>query len=312
MVARRVVDERLLRHALELLLEAPQIPGSPDLGPVGGPEDEVPEAEILEDHAPQPLEHEIGALLQESGADPLGELLVLGMRGVQHDRNVRMGHSDALGEVDSGGRLLDPVARKLDVRDHAQDIGVEALEGALRLLPGRAEEDLRPGPHAQDLLREVGGLPDQPSRVVEELGIHDRQERRVVAQAVLDQQDDLHADRFDVVRRVLPILDRLDDRHQDARVAQPDEGALDRSQVVAGREVAHLLTVPSEHHHRRGGALGADPLRELDRVHVGELRGGDHEVEAAPLAHQAERLGAGRDRRETGGVVEIEVAELAE
>ena len=283
-----------------------------DLGAVGGAEDEVAEAEVLEHDVAQLLEEEGRPLQQEVGAEAAGEHLVLGARGVQDDRHVREHPAHVAREVGPGLRVLAAAPRELDVGDDAEHVVAVRGEGVLGLLPRRAQQDLRPRPHPQDLLRDVEPLLDHPLRVVEELGVHHRQERRVVADVVLDEQDHLHADLARVVERVAPVLHRLDDADEDAGVALPQERPLDVRGVVPCVELGELARVPREEDDGRVEALGLHAARELGRVHVREVRRRDDQVHVRLLPGEAQSGLSGRDAGERRRVVEVEVAELAE
>jgi len=95
----RVMDDRLLGHRGELLLEAPQVGGAVHLGPVRLAEDEVAEAEALQHHVAQLLEEEGRPLEEEVGPHTLGEGLVLRPGGVEDDRHVRVGGPHLAREV---------------------------------------------------------------------------------------------------------------------------------------------------------------------------------------------------------------------
>jgi hypothetical protein len=311
-VPARVVHEGLLRHRGQRLLEPPQVGGAAHLGPVPPDEDEVAEPEVVEHHVPQLLEEQRRPLEQEVRADAVGEGLVLGPRGVQDDRHVGPGRPHLAGEL--GPRLghLLPRPRELDVRDDAQHLVRVAPEGLLRLLPRGAEQDLRPRPHAQDLLREVQALDDHALRVVQQLRVHDGQERGVVPDVVLDEDDHLDPDDPGVVLGVPPVLDRLDDAHEHPRVALPQEGPLDGRGVLAGLEVGELPGVPGEEDDGHVQALGPRAAGELGRVHVREVGGRDDQVHPAVRPGHAERLHPRGDAGEAGRVVQVEVPELAQ
>jgi len=146
--------------------------------------------------------------------------------------------------------------------------------------------------------------------VVQQLRVHHGQEGGVVADVVLDEDDDLHPHDARVVLGVLPVLDRLDDAHQRPRVALPEERPLDGGGVLAGLEVGELQRVPGQEDDRHVEALHPGAPGELCGVHVGEVGGGDDQVDTAVRPGDAERLRPGGDAGEARCVVEVEVAEL--
>ena len=150
-------------------------------------------------------------------------------------------------------------------------------------------------------------------RVVQQLGVDHRQERRVVADVVLDQQDHLHARPRRCRARVAPVLDRLDDRHQDAGVALPEEHPLEAAQrpcapgTRLSSRVSHASSTTGTSRPSPAGPAG-----QLGGVHVGEVRGGEDQVDPACSRAIRSASVARGDARERGGVVQVEVAELAE
>ena len=229
---------------------------------------------------------------------------------MQDDGHVRVGGPHLAREVGPRPRHLLAPPRELHVGDDAKHVLGVAREGYLGLFPRRAEEDLGPRAHAQDLLREVQALGNDALRVVQQLGIHHGQERRVVTDVVLDQDDDLHPERTGVVKSVAPVFHGLDDAHQHPRVALPEKDALDGRGVLARLEVGELAGVPGEQDHRHVEPLGPDLLGERRRVHVGEVGGGDDQIDGGALASDTQRLFTGGDAGEPGSVVQVEVAKL--
>ncbi len=236
--------------------------------------------------------------------------LHLGARGVEEDRHVRAGAVHPSRELEARLRLRPPAARELDVGDHAQEVVAVALEEGPGLLEGRAQEDLRPRPHARDLLGHVEGLRDHALALVEELRVDDGQERGVVADVVLDDEDDLHPHRRRVVGGVPEVLHVLDDGEEDARVPLPEEHAVEVVRLRPGHEVAQLAHVEGEGDHRHVQPRSLHRRRELRGVHVAGPERGDDELEAPALRH-LQRLRPRGGRGEPGAVVQVEVPELA-
>ena len=308
-----VVPDALGRDGPEHLLEALQVGGTPDLRPVGQAEDEVAEAEVPRHEVPQLVQEERRLLQREGGAGLPGESLVLGPGRLEHDRHVGRVGLDPARQLHPGERLERAVARELDVGDHSEDVLVVAREGVPGLLPGPAEEDLRAGPQAQQLLREVDPLRHERVRVTPDLRVDDRKERGVVADAVLDEEDRLHARLLGVVRDVPAVLDELDDREEDPHVALPEEDAVQLPGVVAGREVGQRARVVGEERHRGPpSAELPDSASELERAHVADVEGRDDEVEVRLDLEEREGLRSGRDARDARDVSEVQLLRLGE
>src|SRR5262249_32764166 len=99
---------------------------------------------------------------------------------------------------------------------------------------------------------------------------------------------------------------------QDAGVALPHEHPLDVLALVAAEELLELLGVEGEQHDGHVQAFLPHPPRQLEHVHVPDVEGRDHEVEALLPPQEEERLLAARHPGDARDVVEVEVAELAE
>jgi hypothetical protein len=159
-------------------------------------------------------------------------------------------------------------------------------------------------------VRRVDPLADQALRLADQLGVHLRKERRVVPDVVLHHEDDPHAHRRRVVRRVPPVLHELDDRHQDAGVPLPEEEAVDLGEVVRRLVVLSLVVVVGHRHHGDVEPRAAHLAHQLRGVHVGRAERRDDEVEPALGLRQGQGLGAARDVGQAGRVVERELEEL--
>ena len=139
-----------------------------------------------------------------------------------------------------------------------------------------------------------------------------RQERRVVADIVLDDDHDLHAHERGVVRHVQPVLDLLDDRQQDGDVALPQVDALEVRRLVARKERREFARVVREEDHRYSEPGVLDLPRQRRRVHVADVHRRDDEVEAMLAGGERQRLGPGRHAGNARTVPKTEVEEFAE
>ena len=77
------------------------------------------------------------------------------------------------------------------------------------------------------------------------------------------------------------VFDVVDHREQDARVALPQEDAIDVGAGIARQEVLDLAVVVGQDDDRNVEAGGLDLARQLRGVHVAQLQVGDDQVEAA-------------------------------
>ena len=311
-VPSRVERDALGRHDPELVLQAPQIRGHADLPAVGHPKHEVAEPEGVR-HEPPELLQQHGRVLQEEGRSHLlGELLVGRVARLQHHRDIRLRLPHGPGEVHAGVRGERAALRELDVRDDAEDVVLVRREVAPGLLVRPAQQDLRPGFDPHQLLRQVHPLRQQPVGLVHHLGVDDRQERRVVPDAVLDDDDRLHPEAAGVVGEVQPIFDVLDDRQQDAHVALPQEGPSEVRGVMAGHELGQRPVVVRQQHHRHREPGLLDPPRQRQGRHVAHLQRRDDQIEATRARGQGQRFFARGDLGEAGRVVQVELQVLAQ
>ena len=123
--------------------------------------------------------------------------------------------------------------------------------------------------------------------MLHDLGVNRGQERRVVANVVLDHDDRLHAHHVDIVRHVHAIFDVLDDREEDVDVALKRTSRSMWSQVLVLDEVVQLAMVVGKNDDRNVEAGLVHPARQLAGVHITDLRGADDEVVAAEILDQA-------------------------
>ena len=306
-----MVADALDRHGGEPLLQALEVVGAPHLDAIRGAEHEVAEGEVL-DHEPAQLgEQRVGALEQEGGSHLGGGPGVLGPARLEQDGQIGQEPPHHARQVEARGGRERPAARELDIGDQAQQLTLIAREMGPGFVERAAQEDLGPRPQPHQLVREVDALADAALGLADQLGVDGGQERGVVADVVLDHDDDAHAGRR-VVLHVAGVLDALDDGDQDARVALPQEDALDVRGVVSGDEALALVVVIGQHHDRHVEAGALDLARERRGVHVAGVDGRDDEVEPPLGPGERQRLGRTRDVGESGRVVEGELQELAE
>ncbi len=308
----RVVGDRLRRDRAQLPEQALEILRPADGGPVRKPEDEVAEREVLDDEAAQVLEKRGRAFQQELRAHLTGHRFAVRPAGLEEHRDVAVRGLDLAGELGAGERVEASLLGELDVGDDPQHVLVVGGEVVPGLLEAGAEEDLRPGPHAQDLVGHVHTLGDERLRVVDDLRVDRGQERGVVADVVLDQQDHLDAGHTGVVGDVLPVFHVLGDGQQDARVALPQEDALQGARVVVGHVLSQLAAVVCQEDDRDVQPRLFDLERQFGRLHVAHVDGGHDQVEPALAGGERDRLRPRAHVAQARGVMEVEVKELFE
>jgi len=253
----------------------------------------------------------VRVLAEKNGAHLRGPIRELGAAGLKGDRQIGNPLPRHAGEFEAGLPNALPAMRELDVRDDPQDVRLVPREVVPRLLEGRGEEQLRTGPGSHDLVRGVHPLADQALRLPDDLRVELGEERRVVADVVLDDQDDAHPHRRRVVCDVPEILDVLDDREKDAGVPLPEEETVQIGEVVLPFEVLPFIVVVR---HGDDGDVESRALhlpRKRRGVHVGGAKGGDDEVEPPFGRRQHQRFGAARNVGQPRHVRQGEIQELA-
>ena len=234
------------------------------------------------------------ALVEEAGAHRRRALDPHAGGGLQQHRQLGVVPARVAGEGEAGALVEHAAARQPQVADHRHDVAAVALEERHPLLPGRRVQHLRPRLHVQLARHLVHPFRVERVRLLHQLLVEHAEERRVVARRILEDEDRAHVGGGDVVVDVLAVLDRLDDGEQDLGVAAPQEGGVERLAVErrrAGRSagLAERRAVEGEQHHRPSGPQGLDLPPQPLRRHVGQRRGGEHEVEP-PLPQQRHRL----------------------
>ena len=107
-----------------------------------------------------------------------------------------------------------------------------------------------------------------------------RKKERVVGDVVLDHEQHGNVHAPGVVQDVALVFDVADDRNQDARVALPQEDAVDVGVRIAGDKVLDLAIVVRQHNYRNIESGSPQLARQLRRVHVADVQVSDDQVEA--------------------------------
>src|SRR5213592_2930431 len=227
MIALRVIGDALGRQRGQAVFQLTEVARAADLAAIRHAEDEIAEPEMLHHEATQLLQERRRVLDEKGRADGARQRLILDAARLQHHRHVGLAYTDTLREIETGiaGNL--PVTGKFDVRNHAQNVLFVIDEVLPGLLVRPAQQDLRLRLHPHQLVREIHALRHQAVGVVHQLGVNGRQERRVVADVVFDDQNGLHTELARIVHDIPPSLDVLDDSGDQTDVALPQEHAIE-------------------------------------------------------------------------------------
>ncbi len=190
-------------------------------------EDEGAEAVVVGHIAVQLHEERAAVLPDEGGAARLRLLLHTQVAAEDQEGEVPLLPLDHLHQMKAGALVVDTAPQVGHVADDAQGVVPILRPDGLGLLEGAGQHDLRPPPHPQRLAPVVERLQDRRAVLLDEAGVHHREERGVEAHRVLHQDDDLHIGDRGVVVEVHPILDELDHRQEDGGVALPVEEVVD-------------------------------------------------------------------------------------
>ena len=313
LVVPRVLHQHFVGHRTDDPLEGIEVVGARHLRSVGPAEHEVAEVEPVAHQVADPPQQVPRTLQQEVGADAPRPRFVFRTARVEDRGDIRThlahGGDEALARLAVGPAL----PGELDVRNHPEDLVGERREGIPRFLVVVAEEDLRPAADPVEFLREAQPFRDQLPGLLEDRLVHDRQERGVVADAVLDQQDGRDPEVAGVLGRVPLVLDVLHDRQEDADVALPDERLFEVAASAPREVLAYRAGVVAEERDRCLPPRLAEPVREGPDVHVAEIRRTDHQLEPVRGVGEAfEGLGPGRHLRHPRQDPEVQVEESRE
>src|ERR1017187_6105861 len=311
-VALGVVFNAFGRDRRQLGLQFVQVTGAPDLGlAVGEAEDEVAEARLVHQHAPQIAQQGRRALLQEAKALVEGALHELGAAGLQHDGHIRHDAANHARQLESGFRRERLIARKFHIRHQDRKVVAILHDLLLRVLVIGTEEDLGPGPHAHQLVRYIEALAEQAARLADQLGVNHRQEEGVIADIVLHHQHYGNAHGMSVMQDVALVFDVLDDRDQDAGIALPQKYAFDIGLRIARDKVLDLAVIVGQNDDRNIETGGLNFARQLRGIHVAHLQVGHDQVEARLGARQFQRFRSAGDMRDAGDLMNVQLQRLA-
>ena len=225
-----------------------------------------------------------GRLLEgEGGAFSVGFCLVLAVVREEKHRHVGLTLFDPPCKQQSRLAVQLAPSWKFDVGyDAEHEIPVLLVRGP-SFFEVRTEEDLGTRPHPEQLVRQVDPLGDQAARLLQHLGVDDRQQRRVGLDVVLDDDDGLHTDHARVVRHIHAVFEVLNDGDDDAKVPLPDENLV--KDVGRGRyqELLQLPVVVCEEDNGNTQTFFLHHPCEMRSVHVVDMQRRDDQIETSLL-----------------------------
>src|SRR5579872_58201 len=230
----------------------------------------------------------------------------LGATGLQHNRNVRRQVLYHARQFESGIGAELAVPRELHVGDDAEDVVAISLHQLGGFFEVRAEQNLGPCLHAHELVRYVDSFLNHAPRLLDQLGVNDGQERRVIPNVVFDYEEHGNAHSACVVEHVVLVFDVLNNRDQDARGSLPEEDTVDIGDRIARNEILDLAIVVSEDNDRRIESRFANLSGEIGSVGVADGEVGNDQIESGIRLHQIKRFRAARHVRDTGNLSQVQ------
>ena len=155
-------------------------------------------------------------------------------------------------------------------------------------------------------MRHVDAFLNHAPRLLDQFGIDDGQERRVVADVVFDHEQDGHANGLRVMQHVAFIFDVFDDGDQNTGIALPQKNAFDFSKWIARDEILDLAIVVAKNNDRNIETGAFDLAGQLRRVHIAHGEVGDDEIEMRIGTGQSSRFRATGDVGNSGNLLQVE------
>ena len=131
----------------------------------------------------------------------------------------------------------------------------------------------------------VEGLRREMLTLHQQIAVEVGQDGGIEADAVLHEQDHLHAGLRNVVLEVHLVLDELDDGEYEVRIAQPAEHIVKDAEVLVLHAFGNTVGERSQYHTRKVGELPLHRARHVERIIVGITRHADDQVDVSGLQH---------------------------
>ena len=223
-IAGGVVDQGFHGHVAQLLPQVLHVRGPGDLGALAVPEDEVAEAQALVEETGELGAQGVRVLVQEAAVQGRGPGFLEGIRGLEQGGQIGDAFLQGADQLDAGLPVQHAILGELAVRDHAEQAVLELVAEGHGLFVRGGEDDLGPHPHGQRAGHPVHALVlGQPRGLLENFAVEDGQVPRVVADAVLHQEDHPGEAHLGVVEDIGAVLHELHHGHEDFGIPVPHE-----------------------------------------------------------------------------------------
>ncbi|OQA33017.1 MAG: hypothetical protein BWY56_02134 [Acidobacteria bacterium ADurb.Bin340] len=309
MVVAGVVHEGFRRDGAQKAPQFLHVGGPPEFHALRCAEHEIPEPEILVEE-PREFGPKGGAVLvEEMAVQGRGQGLLVRVRGLEQGGQVRVLLPYRLDELDPSLAVHHAILGELPVRDEAEQVVPVLLAAGHGLFVGGGQQHLGAGPHPQHAGHGVHVLlRGQTLGLLHDLAEEDREVPRVVADAVLHQEDHPGEPDGRVVLDIGPVLHELDHGHEDLGMAVPHEDAV----VGAGEflptliQDAHLHVVVEQ---QEDGCLRCGLAEGLGQLQVAALAQAAHDDDQVVGTARQSRQGlvAAGDIGDPGRVREVEL-----
>ena len=210
----------------------------------------------------------------------LGKLGILCFARIEDKGHVRVSCTDGAEQLEARRLVLLPSGRQGEaaIADDTKRIVGKAIVKQPRLLVVASQHNLRSATHSQHLEARIEGFCGEGKALLKDELIEGRQYAGIEADAVLYDQQHLHACRPYVVFQVHAVFHQLDDGEQQFRVSQPAEDVLEDAQVFVLHTLRNAVTERREHHDRRRRVILLDFPRDVEDRVVFSSRHHDDEV----------------------------------
>ena len=197
------------------------------------------------------------------------------------------------------------------IADDAEHVVVELFVDGPCLLVAACQHHFWSAAHTHCCRVRVQGLSGEVLTLDEQVVIEVREDGRIEADAVLDEEDELYARLLNVVLEVHAVLDELDDGEDEVGVAEPAEDVVEDGHVLVLHAAGDAVAEGGEHHAGHVGPEGLHLAGHLEGVVVGIAGHTDDQVDVGGVEHVAGFLG-GADLGERGRIAHAQLGVLVE
>ena len=313
-----MVEHRLARNYKDVVLQLLQVADTHDfLARLRVTEDEVAEAHVLLEDVAQVDAHLLRVLVDEVEALGLSLLAVLALGTFHDERHKLVASTNGPQQLQSSlGILLNArqafagtrravggLHGEAHIADDAEHVVVKLFVDGPCLLVATCQHHFWTATHTHRGRVRVQGLCGEVLTLDEQVVIEVREDGRIEADAVLDEEDELYARLLNVVLEVHAVLDELDDGEDEIGVSEPAEHIVEHRQVFVLHATGDAMREWRKHHATHLRVFGLDLPGHGERVVVGITRHRDDEVDVCGTHHLAGLLD-GRDLCERGWIAQ--------